>query len=82
MVIAYKPFARGKLLSEPVPFLASLAKKYWMTDAQIVLSWLVGKPNTVALFKSMDPAHLKEDLELTTLSADDAAALDALVLNL
>jgi diketogulonate reductase-like aldo/keto reductase len=62
MVIAHKPFGKGKIITNKIPLLSELAKKYKKTEAQIVLSWLMSRKNTVVIFKSVQLKHLKENL--------------------
>jgi diketogulonate reductase-like aldo/keto reductase len=83
MVIAYKPFARGRIITEKIELLSTLSKKYAKTDAQIVLNWLVSKKNTVALFKSTNTTHLKENLDIFDfrLTDDETKQIDSLVQN-
>lgn len=63
MIIAYKLFGRGKLLTEKIPLISAMVKKYKKTDAQIMVNWVVSKKNFVAIFTSMDKEHLKENIE-------------------
>ncbi len=81
IVIAHKPFGRGKLAEEKILLLSELAKKYRKTEAQIILNWLVAKRNVVALFKSTDYEHLRENLDIFdfVLDTGESLNLDALV---
>jgi diketogulonate reductase-like aldo/keto reductase len=81
LVMAYRPIERGFLL-ESNPLLDSLEKKYGKTKAQISLNWLISKPNIIAIPKSINSKHLKENLGATgwKLEADDIESLDKLVL--
>jgi len=81
MVIAYKPFGRGKLSTEKIQLLSELAEKYNKTEAQIILNWVTAKKNVVALFKAGSAMHLKEnknifDFKITT---EESKKLDELV---
>lgn len=62
MLTAYQPLARGKLAKPGFVLLDELAKKYSKTQAQISLNWLISKPNVVAIPKSSNLKHLKENL--------------------
>jgi diketogulonate reductase-like aldo/keto reductase len=62
-VIAYKIFGRGKLLTQPVALLSEVAKEYGRTEAQIMVNWVSSKRNVVAIFSSMNPKHLKENMD-------------------
>ena len=63
MVTAYKLFGRGKIETERIQALNDLAKKYNKTEAQIIINWVISKKNFVAIFKSTNKEHLKENLE-------------------
>lgn len=81
MIIAYKPFGRGSLTEEKISLLSILAKKYNKTEAQIILKWLISKKNVVALFKSGNVQHLKENKDIFDfkLTKEESEKLDALV---
>lgn len=81
IVIGYKVFGRGKMLTHKIPQLAELAKKYNKTEAQIVLNWMVSKKNVIALFKSTDSQHLKENTHIFDfkLNKKETEILDSLV---
>lgn len=62
LVTAYRPYGgtlRGAVNEEA---LQNLTKKYQKTYAQIAINWVIGKPNVVALFKTVNSEHLKENL--------------------
>ncbi|MFH0752029.1 MAG: aldo/keto reductase [archaeon] len=63
LIIAHKPFGRGKINTEKIKILAKLSKKYGKTEAQITLNWLISKKNIVTIFKSVN--HLRENYEAT-----------------
>jgi len=71
MVTAYKLFGRGKINTEKIPIFSVLAKKYNKTEAQIMTNWVVSKKNVVAIFKSVNKGHLKENLEALKFQIDD-----------
>jgi diketogulonate reductase-like aldo/keto reductase len=81
MVIAYKPFGRGKLKEEKIELLSQISKKYNKTEAQIILNWLISKKNVVALFKSTNTKHLKENKEIFDfkITDEETQKIDALV---
>jgi diketogulonate reductase-like aldo/keto reductase len=81
MVIAYKPFGRGKLLTEKIQLLSDLAEKYNKSEAQITLNWLVSKKNVVVLFKASSARHLKENKDIFDfkITKEESNELDALV---
>ncbi len=81
IVMAYKPFGRGKVNSEKIEALTEIAKKHKKTEAQIILNWITSKKNTVALFKSTSKKHLKENLDISDfkLSEKESKMLDGSV---
>jgi diketogulonate reductase-like aldo/keto reductase len=81
MVIAHKPFGRGLISKQKILVLDELAKKYNKTKAQIVLSWIISKKNFVTAFKSMNPKHLKENLESLNfkISEEESKKLDSVI---
>lgn len=62
VLIAYKPFMQGKIIKERIPILNKLGKKYSKTSAQIVLNWLISKPQIVTTPKSTNTSHILENL--------------------
>ncbi|MDO8740948.1 MAG: aldo/keto reductase [Candidatus Woesearchaeota archaeon] len=81
MVIAYKPFGRGSLTKEKSILLSALARKYNKTEAQIILNLLISKKNVVALFKSGNVQHLKENKNIFDfkLTKEENKKIDALI---
>ncbi|MDO8594540.1 MAG: aldo/keto reductase [bacterium] len=59
-VIAYRPFAKGVLLSGPNETLKLLSEKYGKTPAQIALNWIMGK-GASAIPKAGSKEHLLEN---------------------
>ncbi len=60
------------------PTIVALATKYGVTSAQIILAWHLAR-GVIAVPKSANPAHQKENINLPTLSPEDfqqVAALD------
>jgi diketogulonate reductase-like aldo/keto reductase len=78
MVIAYRPFARGGLTLHGTELLIGLEEKYHKTQAQIVLNWLVSKPNVVTIPKALRVEHIRENLGAIgwRLSKEDERRLD------
>ena len=58
LIIAYRPLAKGKLLSNSYPLLDELAKKYHKSKTQISLNWLISKKGIVAIPKTSNLEHL------------------------
>lgn len=81
IVIAYKVFGRGKLITDKIPFIENLSKKYNKTEAQIILNWVISKKNMVAIFKSISTEHLKENKNVFDfqLTKKEIQKIDALV---
>lgn len=75
-VIAYKPLALGSLLSDAV--VKRLAQKYAKTPAQVLLNWLIAKPNVITIPRTTDAVHLVENRGCLgwTLRLDDGRRLD------
>lgn len=59
------------------PLLDEISDKYGLTNAQTAVRWLTQQENVGIVFKTKNPAHLKEivDVQNVTLSEDDMAAL-------
>lgn len=79
IIMAYRPIERGFLL-KPNSLLDGLSKKYGKTKAQVAINWLVSKKNIIAIPKSTDMDHLKENLGAIgwQLSDEDIKLLDAM----
>ena len=77
VVMAYRPLERGFLL-KPNSLLDDLSRKYDKTKAQIAINWLVSKKNIIAIPKSTNLDHLKENLGAVGwgLSDDDIKLLN------
>ncbi len=78
MVIAFKPFGRGKIATEKIDLLSELSKKYGKTEPQIILNWLTAKKNIVALFKSTIKEHLLKNKDIFdfTLTEEESKKID------
>jgi len=78
MVIAYRPLAKGELAKPGIKLLDELAEKYGKTQAQVVLNWLISKPNIVAIPKAVKIEHIRENLGAIgwRLSEEDMRKLD------
>jgi len=75
---AYSPLGQGRLLGHPM--LASLAKKYDRSQAQIALRWLVAHDGVIAIPRSSNENRLTENLGIFEfeLSEQDMKALGSL----
>jgi diketogulonate reductase-like aldo/keto reductase len=58
-VMAYSPVEQARLLSNPK--LVEFARRNAMTPAQVALSWLLAKPDVIAIPKAGSRAHMKEN---------------------
>ena len=77
-VMAYSPIGQGgPLLRHPA--LAAVAGRHGATPAQIALAFVLARPGVIAIPKSADPAHLRDNAAARELklTAEDAKALDA-----
>lgn len=74
--IAYRPLAKGVLLSKENAVLDSLAKKYRKTAAQVALNWII-RQGITAIPKAGSKEHLQENWGALgwTLSEEDARRL-------
>lgn len=69
VVSAYCPLARGKVLENET--LRRIGNEYNKTPAQISLRWLIEQENVVAVPKSSNPEHLKENLDIYDFELSD-----------
>ena len=78
MVTAYKLFGRGKIKYDKIPLLVEIGKKYNITEAQVMIAWVLSKKNFVAIFTSMNKKHLKENMTVLKirLNEEDIKLLD------
>jgi diketogulonate reductase-like aldo/keto reductase len=75
-IMAYSPIQQGELLNNPL--LRQVASRHDATPAQLALAWVLGQDGVVAIPKSSNEAHVREnrsalDLRLTD---EDLAELD------
>jgi diketogulonate reductase-like aldo/keto reductase len=76
-VMAYSPLGQaGSLLRSPA--LNAVAQRHAASPAQIAIAWSLRDGNTIAIPKSADPAHLRENAQAAAirLSAADLAEID------
>ncbi len=73
-VEAYSPIAHGEALKNPA--IATMAQKYGVTAAQLCIRYVI-QLGTVALPKTADPAHMKDNAAVDFVISD--ADMDALV---
>jgi diketogulonate reductase-like aldo/keto reductase len=75
-VMAYSPIEQGRLLGHPA--LREIAAAHGATPAQIALAFVLARPNVIAIPKSSNTAHLRDNVAAAAiqLSADDLQTLD------
>ena len=61
MLVAYRPLERGILTGSGHKVLDELAEKYGKTRSQIALNWLIAQENVIAIPKTSNIEHLKEN---------------------
>ena len=80
IVIAYSPLDKGRTTDGDAGrrLLADLAVKYQRTPAQIALNWLTSQHAVVAIPKSVNPEHIRQNATAVdfNLEAEDHASID------
>jgi diketogulonate reductase-like aldo/keto reductase len=61
-LIAWSPLEEGKLAKPGFPVLDEIAKKYGKTQAQVALNWLISHDNVIAIPKTSNVNHVKENV--------------------
>jgi len=66
-IIAYSPLDQGKIASgdKRIKALQKIANKYNRTMAQVALNWLISHHSVIAIPKSANPVHIKENAAAT-----------------
>ncbi|WP_407866914.1 aldo/keto reductase [Phyllobacterium phragmitis] len=64
-VMAYSPIEQGRLLGNKV--LAEIAKECGSTPASVALAWVLSHEGVIAIPKSSDPVHLRENRQAADL---------------
>lgn len=59
-VMAYSPVEEG-LLTHPHPVLKRVAERHDVTSAQIALAWVIREDGVIAIPKTADPKHVREN---------------------
>lgn len=62
-IIAYSPLDNGRIAAddEKIKLLKTIGNKYGKTMHQIVLNWLITRSSVIAIPKSTNPEHIKEN---------------------
>lgn len=65
--IAYSPLDQGKIASgdKRIKALQKIANRYNRTMVQVALNWLIFHPSVIAIPKSANPEHIKENAAAT-----------------
>lgn len=76
-VMAYSPIGQGRLPSSAG--LAAVAKRHGATPYQVALAWVLRDPNVIAIPKSGDTAHIRDNAKAAelVLGDEDLLAIDA-----
>jgi len=76
-MMAYSPIDMGRRARDRT--LRDIGGALGLSAAQVALAWVIGRPGVVAIPKSTDPAHLRENLAAAelTLDAETLARIDA-----
>jgi diketogulonate reductase-like aldo/keto reductase len=75
-VMAYSPLEQGRLLGQAA--LAAIARRHHATEAQIALAWVLAQPGVIAIPKSGNATHVRENAAAAAirLTPEDMAQLD------
>lgn len=76
-VMAYSPLEQGRLQGDPA--LSQIAERHGASDLQVALAWVLAQDNVVAIPKSVNHAHIDQNIAALdiTLDAADHALLNA-----
>jgi diketogulonate reductase-like aldo/keto reductase len=69
LLTAYSPLEEGRLKVDPA--LRSVAEAHNATPYQIALAWLVSQPHVITIPMSLDPKHIRENLEAADIRLTD-----------
>jgi diketogulonate reductase-like aldo/keto reductase len=75
-IMAYSPLEQGRLIGHPE--LAAVARRHSATEAQIALAWVLAQPGVIAIPKSGNATHVRENAAAAAIefTAEDLALLD------
>ena len=68
-VLAYSPLDRGRNYDQ-IPALATLSKKYGITNAQLMLNWAISHESVIGLTMTTNPAHLFDAISAVNIELD------------
>jgi len=69
-LMAYSPIDQGALLDQPA--LREMAQRRGVAPAQLALAWMLAQPGVMALPKSSDALHLRQNWQAAALRLDAA----------
>ena len=81
VLTAYAPFAAGAIFKgEHAATLAEIGRDHGKSISQVVIRWLIQKPNVVTIPKSVTPERIAQNLDVFDfeLGADEVAVIDGL----
>jgi diketogulonate reductase-like aldo/keto reductase len=73
-VMAYSPIEQARLLA--LPGLQDFARRHGVTPAQVALAWLLGQGDVIAIPKSSNATHLRENAAARELRLDAAQRVE------
>jgi len=68
-LVAYAPFCRGRAFG--LGPIESVAEKHGVSQARVILAWLLGHETVVVVPKATGEAHMRDNLAATELDLDD-----------
>ncbi len=76
-VMAYSPLEQGRLMGHTK--LQAVARRHGATEAQVALAWVLAQPGVIAIPKSANAAHVRENAAAAdvNLTPEDLALLDS-----
>jgi diketogulonate reductase-like aldo/keto reductase len=75
-IMAYSPIEQGRIGQSPA--LVAIARRHQVSPFQVALAWLLHRPDVIAIPKSGDVMHVRDNFTAAglTLAGDDRDALD------
>lgn len=72
LLMAWRPLQYGQLASlSGLEVVSELARKYNVSEAQVAINWLISQDGVVTLVKTLNPAHLQENMQAVTWRMSD-----------
>lgn len=69
-IMAYSPLEQGKLFGNTV--LVQLARKHNATEVQIILSWILSRSGVIAIPRTVNESHIRENSGATKVFLDSS----------